>query len=144
MSRMLTAQFAEHRRVKVYLLSTAILLSVLVGCTRVYLGVHWPSDVLAGWAIGLSWALVCWIVAVWLQDHTLGCVIGRAEAGRDRLLRGLVRTLQDDGARVCQGCGADAGPDGECSHAEQRPAPDVRQGADERAAATAAKSNQHK
>jgi undecaprenyl-diphosphatase len=32
---------------------------VLIGCTRVYIGAHYPSDVIAGWTIGLAWALLC-------------------------------------------------------------------------------------
>jgi undecaprenyl-diphosphatase len=46
-----------------YFMGTAITLTVLIGCSRVYLGVHWPSDVLAGWCIGAAWAWLCWRVA---------------------------------------------------------------------------------
>jgi undecaprenyl-diphosphatase len=52
---------------KLYLLGLAILLTVAVGTSRVYLGVHWPTDVLAGWAVGAAWALFCWAAALWLQ-----------------------------------------------------------------------------
>ena len=45
--------------VRIYILSAAICLTLMIGFSRVYLGVHWPSDVLAGWAIGASWALLC-------------------------------------------------------------------------------------
>lgn len=55
------------RRVKAYLLSVAIIVTVLVGASRVYLGVHWPTDVLAGWCVGATWAILCWLVALWLQ-----------------------------------------------------------------------------
>lgn len=54
-------------RVKIYLLSVAIFATVLVGISRVYLGVHWPSDVLAGWTVGAGWALVWWMVMLWMQ-----------------------------------------------------------------------------
>jgi undecaprenyl-diphosphatase len=53
-----------HRR-KVYLMAVAIVLTLLIGVSRVYLGVHWPSDVLAGWCLGSAWALLTWIVALW-------------------------------------------------------------------------------
>jgi undecaprenyl-diphosphatase len=52
---------------KFYLLGLAIVLTVTVGVSRVYLGVHWPTDVLAGWALGAAWALFCWAAALWLQ-----------------------------------------------------------------------------
>lgn len=56
-----------QRRVKTFLLASAILLTLLVGVSRVYLGVHWPTDVLAGWTAGAAWASACWLVAGWLQ-----------------------------------------------------------------------------
>ena len=63
----LLARFATRRRTRIYLLAVAILATVVVGATRVYLGVHYPSDVFAGWCVGLIWALTCWLVARYLQ-----------------------------------------------------------------------------
>jgi undecaprenyl-diphosphatase len=55
------------RRMKVYVLSVAMLLTLLIGVSRIYLGVHWPSDVLAGWALGAAWAIGFWLLARWLE-----------------------------------------------------------------------------
>jgi undecaprenyl-diphosphatase len=52
---------------KAYFLSIALALSVLVGISRIYLGVHFPSDVLAGWAVGSLWSAICTQTARWLQ-----------------------------------------------------------------------------
>jgi undecaprenyl-diphosphatase len=40
--------------------AAAILLSLFIGTSRVMLGVHWPSDVIGGWAVGLLWVLLTW------------------------------------------------------------------------------------
>lgn len=60
-----------HRRrtEKAFFILLAVFVTVLVGVSRIYLGVHWPTDVLAGWTVGASWALLCWLAAGWLQHR---------------------------------------------------------------------------
>jgi undecaprenyl-diphosphatase len=65
----LLAQGSADTRVKAYIAVLAIILTVAVGTTRVYLGVHHATDVLAGWCVGSAWALLCWTVARWLQPN---------------------------------------------------------------------------
>jgi undecaprenyl-diphosphatase len=59
----LLAELVEKRWLKVYLLTVALGLTLLIGLTRVYLGVHYPTDVVGGWIAGLGWALVAALVA---------------------------------------------------------------------------------
>lgn len=63
----LLARTTADRRIKAYFLSLAAFLALLIGCTRMYLGVHYPTDVLAGWCVGLAWALLCSLIARRLQ-----------------------------------------------------------------------------
>ena len=58
----LLMRIAEGRLAKYYCIAIAMLLTFLVGSSRVFLGVHYPTDVVAGWLIGMSWALLCWVV----------------------------------------------------------------------------------
>jgi undecaprenyl-diphosphatase len=67
---------------KTYFLSMAVVLAVIVGVSRVYLGVHYPSDVLAGWAAGSLWSSVCAQGARWLQRQ--GSVEAPTETGEAR------------------------------------------------------------
>ncbi len=68
----LLARSHRRRTLKIYFVTLAIFLTLLVGISRIYLGVHWPTDVLAGWTAGAVWALVCWLIAGRLQAlHSL-------------------------------------------------------------------------
>ncbi|WP_244856974.1 phosphatase PAP2 family protein [Aromatoleum bremense] len=69
----LLARLVPRRGLKLYVMSIALALTVIVGISRIYLGVHWPTDVLAGWAAGAAWALGWWgaaeLVKLWSGER---------------------------------------------------------------------------
>jgi undecaprenyl-diphosphatase len=71
----LLAQSQSSFKIGLYFIALAILLTISIGVSRVYLGVHYPTDVLGGWCIGAAWALACWVLMTWLQRG------GRIERG---------------------------------------------------------------
>ena len=73
----LLAQSQSSPRIGVYFIVMAALLTILIGVSRIYLGVHYPTDVLGGWCVGAAWALGCWVLMTWLQ---YGGRIGSADS----------------------------------------------------------------
>jgi undecaprenyl-diphosphatase len=65
----LLARTQARKRIKAYLLGAGVVLTLMIGTSRVYLGVHYPSDVLAGWSLGAAWAMLCWQVERLLQQR---------------------------------------------------------------------------
>jgi undecaprenyl-diphosphatase len=65
----LLTRLEGRRSVRFYPLIVSVILTGLIGVSRVYLGVHWPSDVLAGWCLGAAWAMLCWFVVLRLQQR---------------------------------------------------------------------------
>lgn len=63
----LVVRFFQDFRVRIYVVMVAVLISLLVGISRIFLGVHWPSDVIAGWALGIAWACFLWLAVALLQ-----------------------------------------------------------------------------
>jgi undecaprenyl-diphosphatase len=63
----LLSQLVERRAARTYLFVAAAAIVTLIGVSRIYLGVHWPSDVLGGWAFGTLWAVAWWAIGAWAR-----------------------------------------------------------------------------
>lgn len=80
----LLARAERSWRVRLFLMSGAILVTLLVGFSRAYLGVHWPTDVMAGWSVGAAWACLASIVALQFQrSHTIEGPEPESDAAED-------------------------------------------------------------
>ena len=78
----LLARMTASLRLRTYVMALAVCLTFLIGVSRIYLGVHYPTDILAGWCIGSAWALLCWAVMTRLQHR--GTVQPPQETGTGR------------------------------------------------------------
>jgi len=68
----LVARVLPTRRLRVFAVATGASLTAIIGISRLYLGVHYPTDVLAGWTAGAAWALICGVVVQMLGKRGVG------------------------------------------------------------------------
>lgn len=100
----LLARFQTRRRLRAFFIGLAVVLTVLVGLSRVYLGVHWPSDVVAGWTLGGGWAVACWLLATWLRRrHVLPETADQPEDGPESSGPGSSGAASTTAARATAG-----------------------------------------
>lgn len=59
----LVARTEARWRLRAVVMGGAVLVTLAIGLSRLYLGVHYPTDVLGGWIAGAAWALACWLMA---------------------------------------------------------------------------------
>ncbi len=69
-SLVVLAWHGRRARTRVAMVAAVVLWTGAVGLTRVYLGVHWFSDVLAGWLLGAAWLALCAAAWSWYRSRT--------------------------------------------------------------------------
>ncbi|MFW5661481.1 MAG: phosphatase PAP2 family protein [Oceanicaulis sp.] len=69
---LMLASAQPRKRARVFIVWSALFVAILVGCSRIYLGVHWPTDVVAGWGFGAAWAIVWWLGARLIVNRSPG------------------------------------------------------------------------
>lgn len=65
---LMLANLTGRRAIRIYTLIVTGVMIVLIGLSRIYLGVHYPTDVVAGWCVGAAWASAVWLIA-WRLDR---------------------------------------------------------------------------
>jgi len=65
----LLTRLETSNKIRIYTISITVFVVFIIGISRVFLGVHYPTDVLAGWTFGLFWAMLCWYIARYLQTQ---------------------------------------------------------------------------
>ncbi|MET3776560.1 phosphatase PAP2 family protein [Rhizobium alvei] len=62
----LLSRSQESMKLRIFFMASATILTLLIGTSRVFLGVHFPTDVIGGWLLGTSWASFCWLLSRYL------------------------------------------------------------------------------
>jgi undecaprenyl-diphosphatase len=73
---LLLAEAVPTRPLKIYFIGLGVFMTLAVGISRIYIGVHYPTDVIAGWSLGAAWALACWAGYSLLFGHDRGKTSG--------------------------------------------------------------------
>ncbi|UTS88634.1 MULTISPECIES: phosphatase PAP2 family protein [Rhizobium] len=80
----LLARTQRYRSTRIFVMGAGVFLAVIVGLSRIYLGVHYPTDVFAGWCAGALWALGCWLISKQFVPSRAPDDAAKAENGDSR------------------------------------------------------------